>query len=85
MGMKLHKLIKPELEQLKDNCNFSFAEMEVFEMLAKGKSIREISMTLCMSEASVNRRIKSIKDKVERNYDYGRKDSTYLGKSKFDS
>ena len=79
MGMKLNKLIKPELEQLKENCNFSLAEMEVFELLAKGISIREISMRLCMSEASVNRKIKNIKDKIERNYSYGRKDSTYLG------
>jgi DNA-binding NarL/FixJ family response regulator len=81
MRLNLHKLVKPELEMLRENCNFTFAEMEVFNLLSKGISIREISMTLCMSEASVNRKIKNIRDKIERNYNYGRKDSTYLGES----
>ena len=50
MRLNLHKLVKPELEMLRENCNFTFAEMEVFNLLSKGISIREISMTLCMSE-----------------------------------
>lgn len=81
MKINLHKLIKPELELLKENCNFTFAEMEVFELLSKGFSIREISLKLCISEPTVNRRIKNIKDKVERNDSYGREHSTYLGKT----
>lgn len=67
MSMKLHKLIKPELELLRENCNFTYAEMEVFDMLSKGMGIREISLKLCISESSVSRRIRDIKDKVERN------------------
>lgn len=70
MSLKLHKLIKPELELLKDNCNFTFAEMEVFELLAKGFSIKQISMELCLSEPSVNRKIKCIKEKVDRTNKY---------------
>jgi hypothetical protein len=46
MRLNLHKLVKPELEMLRENCNFTFAEMEVFNLLSKGISIREISMTL---------------------------------------
>ena len=70
MGLNLHKLIKPELEVLKDNCNFTFAEMEVFDLLAKGYSIKQISIELCLSEPSVNRKIKCIKEKIKRTNSY---------------
>lgn len=70
MSMKLHKLIKPELEFLRENCNFTLAEMEVFNLLAKGYSIKQISMELSMSEPSVNRKIKDIKEKVNRSNNY---------------
>lgn len=85
MRLNLHKLVKPELEMLRENCNFTFAEMEVFNLLSKGISIREISMTLCMSEASVNRKIKGIRDKIERNREYGTAHSTYLAKNNSNS
>lgn len=70
MKINLHKLIKPELELLKENCNFTFAEMEVFELLSKGFSIREISLKLCISEPTVNRKIRDIKIKIERSKNY---------------
>lgn len=70
MGMKLYKLIKPELEFLKEHCNFTYAEMEVFDLLAKGHSIKQISMELSMSEPSVNRKIKDIKEKINRTNNY---------------
>lgn len=86
MGIKLHKLIKPELEFLKDNCNFTYAEMEVFDLLAKGHSIKQISIELSMSEPSVNRRIKGIKNKIERNDNYGRSNKgTDLGEDNIDN
>lgn len=81
MRLNLHKRIEPELEVLRKNCNFTLAEAEVFDLLAKGSSIKEISIKLCISEASVSRRVKDIKDKVERNDDYGGKDCTDLGKN----
>lgn len=68
MRIKLSKLIKPELESLRENCNFTYAEMEVFDLLAKGHSIKQISIELSMSEPSVNRRIREIREKVNRTY-----------------
>jgi len=84
MRIRLDKLIKPELEELKENCNFTFAEMEVFNLLAKGISIKEISIALCISEAAVSRKIKRIKDKIERCDRYGRKENSrsYLAENK---
>lgn len=66
MGMKLHKLIKPELEFYKEHCNFTLAEAEIFDLLAKGLSIKQISMKLCLSEPSVHRKIKDIRTKIDK-------------------
>lgn len=66
MRLKLHKLIKPELEELKENCNFTDEESDVFNMLSRGKGIREISIIMNISEPTVSRRIKNIKEKIER-------------------
>ena len=67
MKMRLSDMSKPELERIKNNCNFVDDELIVFEMLARGKTINAISMEINLSESTVNRIIKSIKCKVERN------------------
>ena len=45
-------------------CGFTDEEVEVLRLRARGKSIIEIAMTLSCSEATVSRRIRSIKDKI---------------------
>ena len=62
--MKLSKLTKPELEEIFRNANFTEEEEKVFWLLAGGKSLEQISAKTFLPIATVNRRLKSIKDKI---------------------
>ena len=64
--MKFSKLIKPELEEIINNANFTEDEEEIFILLAKGKSRQEISQRLKMSKPTIDRRIKGIKEKISK-------------------
>lgn len=55
---------EPERDRLRDLCNFTPEEREVFELRTSGRSLVEISMTLCISEATVSRRLKAVKRKI---------------------
>lgn len=57
---------KPECDRFRELCNFTEDERRVFDLRVTGHSIVEISMTLCMAEATVKRRIKGIKNKIYR-------------------
>lgn len=56
----------PECDRFRALCNFTEDERQVFDLRVTGHSIVEISMTLCMAEATVKRRIKGIKNKIYR-------------------
>ena len=62
--MKLSKLTKPELEEIFRNANFTEEEKKVFWLLARGKSLEQISAKTFLPIATVNRRVRSIKDKI---------------------
>lgn len=62
--MKLSKLTKPELEEIYRNANFTEEEEKIFWMLAGGKSLEQISAKTFFPIATVNRRVRSIKDKI---------------------
>lgn len=62
--MKLSKLTKPELEEIFRNANFTEEEEKVFWLLARGKSLEQISAKTFLPIATVNRRVRSIKDKI---------------------
>lgn len=66
LGKYLSSCIMPELEELKNKCNFTDDENIVFEMLSKNKSIAEIGIETKMSETTISRRISDIKRKVEK-------------------
>ena len=66
LGRYLSSLTKPELELLKEECNLTDEENEIFVFLAKGKYIREIALKTCLSEKTVERRVDRIKRKVAR-------------------
>lgn len=55
-----------ECDRFRRDCNFTPQEMNVFNLRVRDKSIVEISQNLNMSEATVNRRIRGIKDKILR-------------------
>lgn len=57
---------KPECDRFRELCNFTEDERKVFDLRVTDHSIIEISMALCMSEATVKRRIKGIKNKIYR-------------------
>lgn len=60
---------KPELEYILNNANFTIEQEEIFKMLTSkyGRaSIVNISIKMNMSESTVKRRIKQIKNKIIR-------------------
>ncbi len=65
--MKFSKLTKPELEVIIENANFTEEENKIFNFLSTGKSLEEISQALSISKATLSRRVKDIKIKIERN------------------
>ena len=62
--MKLSKLTKPELEEIYRNANFTEEEEKILWMLAGGTSLEQISAKTFLPIATVNRRVRSIKDKI---------------------
>lgn len=64
--MKLSALTKPELEVLRDNCNFTDDELRIFNLLSSGKSIVFISEKMQYSTATINRKIRGIHDKINK-------------------
>ena len=60
---------KPELEYILNNANFTVEQEEIFKMLTSKyvrASIVNIAIKMNMSESTVKRRIKQIKNKILR-------------------
>ena len=56
-------------EEYKDICKKAMLDEEltkIFEMRIKNYSITKIAMELCMSESTVNRRIRKLKKKISK-------------------
>lgn len=64
--MRLSKLTKPELEEIYKNANFTEEEEEIYHLLCKGKTIKEISLKTHVCDRTVNRRIAAINEKIKR-------------------
>lgn len=56
----------PECDRFRALCNFTEDERRVFDLRVTGHSIIEISRKLCMSDATVKRRIRAVKNKIYR-------------------
>ena len=65
LGKYLSSLTKPELEELKNICNFTDEELKILDCLVKEKSYEEISSYIRCSIATVGRKISVIKEKKE--------------------
>lgn len=61
-----NEFTEPECERFRKECNFTAQEMDVFNLRVKDHSIIQIQEKLNMSEATVNRRIRSIKAKIHK-------------------
>lgn len=66
LGKYLSSLTKPELEELKELLNLTEDEEMVFSMLAKGKTLVEVSVEDTVSVSTIKRIIDRIKRKVEK-------------------
>lgn len=65
MNLK-HDLTTPEADRLRALCNFTDEERQVFDLRIRAKTVVEISMAANMSEATVKRRLCSIRKKTEK-------------------
>lgn len=82
LGKYLSSLTKPELELISENANFTADEKIIFLMLAKNKSIVQISQEINVCTRTVNRKIGTIKEKIMRLEGYKNGDyDTKRGKS----
>lgn len=64
--MKFSELTKPELDKITENANFTEEEARIFKLLSRNFSQKEIAVRICMSQRTLERRIKCIKSKVKR-------------------
>nr|DAT83943.1 MAG TPA: response regulator [Bacteriophage sp.] len=64
--MKLSELTKPELDRILENANFTEEEGRIFKLLSRNFTQKEIAIRLCVSQRTLERRIRSIKNKIER-------------------
>lgn len=56
----------PELNYLRDNCNFVGVETDVFEMRSRGISLEEIAEKLNMSATNIGRISQRVNNKIKR-------------------
>lgn len=64
--MQIYDFTIPELERLRDLCNFSPQELEYFDLRAKHKSNIQIALTMYVSESQVSKLARKVKDKIKR-------------------
>lgn len=64
--MQIYDFTVPELEHLRELCNFSDSELEYFNLRAKHKSNVEISLIMHVSESQVSKLARKVKDKIKR-------------------
>lgn len=64
--MKFSELTKPELDEIIENANFTEEEERIFKLLSRNFTQKEIVARLCVSQRTLERRIRSIKNKIER-------------------
>lgn len=64
--MQIYDFVEPELNKLRELCNFSDAELEYFNLRARHKSNTQISLTMNVSEAQVSKLARKVKDKISR-------------------
>ncbi len=66
MSNQINKLIKPELDLYRVECNFTDDEKEVFECMTKGYTLSKTAIECCLSESTVQRRMDSILGKINK-------------------
>lgn len=62
--IKISSYVEPELQMLREKCNFNEAELMYFNLKAKGKSNIEVSIEMHVSESTVSALAKKVKCKI---------------------
>ena len=68
--MQIYDFTVPELNKLRELCNFSPQELEYFNLRARHKSNVEIALTMHVSEGQVSKLARKTKDKIKRTIKY---------------
>ena len=61
--MKFSRLTKPEIEGILTKANFTYEEEQIFRMLCRGSTQKEVSYKLSISVSTVERTVWEIKRK----------------------
>lgn len=64
--MKIRDFTVPELNTLRELCNFTPEELSYFNLRAQDKSNVQVSMEMNISEAQVSKLAKRVKSKIKR-------------------
>jgi hypothetical protein len=64
MKLRLDKLVRSELEFLKENCNFTEDESNLFELIAKGYMDVQISYEMGVCTSTVTKKKRVIRRKI---------------------
>ena len=64
--MKIRDFTVPELNLLRELCNFTVDEMKYFNLRSQDKSNIQIAFELNVSEAQVSKLAKRVKSKIKR-------------------
>lgn len=68
--MVIKKLVEPELNLYRSQCNFIGEEAEVFEMRSKGVGLEEIAERLEYSYDGIKKVSRTVDDKIRRVRNY---------------
>lgn len=64
--MQIYDFTIPELDKLRELCNFSDVELEYFNLRSKHKSNVETALTMHVSDGQVSKLARKVKDKILR-------------------
>lgn len=64
--MKIADFTKPELDMFREMCNFTPQELQYFNLRSKDCSNIEIAMIMNVSESTVSKLARKVKDKMKR-------------------
>lgn len=62
--MRIYDFVEKELEYFRKECNFSFEELEYFNLRAKHYTNQQIAIKMNVSEGKVSKLAKSVKTKI---------------------
>ena len=62
--MKISRMSFSDYKRMRETCGFSESERDILDMLRHENSVTAISLACSMSESTVKRRIRSIREKI---------------------